>query len=103
MYRCLDCGALFERPDVWYDDPSPAGVALTSGAYEYQQCPKCGSGNFNEAGECAICGDYIAEGVLCEGCRETLKVKLTDLAVDLGLTTSEMQEAIADVLDELED
>lgn len=51
MYICKDCQRLFEEPHVEYDDPSPGGVSLVSGAYAYNYCPYCGSDRITEAYE----------------------------------------------------
>lgn len=48
MYKCNDCNHIFEEPIIEYDDPSPSGVSLPSGYYEYRYCPKCGSDDVEE-------------------------------------------------------
>lgn len=51
MYRCTDCGLIFETPDIIYDDPSPSGISLPPGSYEYDVCPKCASDNIQSLPE----------------------------------------------------
>ena len=48
MYKCNNCNHIFEEPIIEYDDPSPSGVSLPSGYYEYWYCPKCGSDDVEE-------------------------------------------------------
>ena len=74
MNICLDCGRVFddEEADVIRDDPSPAGVSLPSGYYEYLCCPDCGSDYYEEAVKCLLCGEYVKEdnaiGDFCKDC-----------------------------------
>lgn len=48
IYKCDNCGAVFEEPDVMVEDPSPAGVGLAPGKYKYYVCPACGSEDIDE-------------------------------------------------------
>lgn len=48
MWYCKDCKREFEEPYVWYDDPSPAGIALVAGYYTYTECPYCRSDDIDE-------------------------------------------------------
>ena len=86
MYRCEDCGRFFEEPVVVHDDPSPSGVSLASGYDIEWYCPQCGSDQVEEAGECASCGEPIADGeVLCEDCMKELKKLLKGVADDMKM------------------
>lgn len=72
MYKCLDCGEIFEEP---------ASVRETHGftdgfAETFYMCPHC-NGDYEEAKQCKECGDWHTEGELydgwCEKClRETI-------------------------------
>ena len=48
MYKCNNCNHIFDEPIIEHDDPSPSGVSLPSGYYEYWYCPKCGSDDVEE-------------------------------------------------------
>ena len=48
MYKCLDCGKLFEEPAVWCEE-------------ELRGCPDCG-GAYGEAHQCVDCQEWYAEG-----------------------------------------
>ena len=47
MYRCNDCGRLFEEPYV-YEEPDVGYAALW--------CPSCHSDDLSEVEECKLCG-----------------------------------------------
>lgn len=64
MYYCIHCGNSFDRADAKNYDPC-------TGLWE-EYCPNCGSEDFEEAEQCAICGewhkvDYLENGV-CDEC-----------------------------------
>ena len=72
MYKCLDCGEVFEEP---------ASVRETHGftdgfAEIFYMCPHC-NGDYEEVHQCKECGEWHAEDELydgwCEKClRETI-------------------------------
>ena len=73
MFKCIDCGNLFEEGEqaVWYEDRGeywgvPCSERMTG-------CPVC-KGDYEEAKECKECGEWhfsdeLTDG-LCENCRE---------------------------------
>lgn len=50
MNRCKQCKEFFYDEDVYVvrDDPSPSGIALPAGYYEYRSCPFCGADDYEE-------------------------------------------------------
>lgn len=60
MYKCLDCGHVFEEPKQYSEDRTPGG-ACEGGSFieHYTGCPLC-SGAYEEAKQCEICGEYFA-------------------------------------------
>ena len=76
MYRCCECGNLFEEGEqaVWYENQ---GECHGRSAMErFDGCPVC-RGDYEEVYQCKECGDWHAEGELydgwCEKClRETI-------------------------------
>lgn len=74
VYRCYECGNIFEIPKTWEEDRSqfwgmPCRERLSG-------CPECG-GSYDEVCECAICGmdhaeDEMYNGI-CEDCIESCK------------------------------
>ena len=51
MFYCQDCKREFEEPFVYYEDPSPSGIALPPGFYKYELCPYCKSDWINEVAD----------------------------------------------------
>lgn len=95
MYICKDCGAWFEEPLVISDDPSPSGVSLPSGCYEYEQCPECGSDDFEEAEMCPRCETYyLGKGRLCDTCTEDFGIALRDVRSQFRLLDEDFEELI---------
>lgn len=76
MYKCLDCGLIFEKPKIYCEDFSPS-CSFEGGKFiaEYSGCPRC-EGAFKEADCCSNCGNidilkkYKNEGFWCENCIE---------------------------------
>ena len=96
MYKCKECGALFEQPKEIYDDPSAAGVSLPSGCYVYEECPDCGSDDFEKAVECDHCGEYHTNDVaLCDDCMKELGIALREIKGRFHLDQDTFEEAIA--------
>lgn len=53
-YICLHCGHHFSCDEIvakYYD--------RATGTYDREECPACGSEDFEEAGHCLKCGDYF--------------------------------------------
>ena len=64
MYRCRECGNVFETPANYSEDKTPGG-AFEGGSFveHYTGCPSCG-GNYEEAKECDGCGEFFCESQL---------------------------------------
>ena len=74
MYKCNDCGLIFEEPSNYSEDRTPGGVSEGGSFIEhYVGCPRCG-GSFDEAEECEECGKYYniyeLEDGICDKCYE---------------------------------
>lgn len=66
MYYCNECKTMFENPGVESEFQGERGHG---GEVEYPVCPNCKSDDFEKAGECAICGEYVEpESDICESC-----------------------------------
>lgn len=77
-YFCADCEHVFDEDDAERhvcrerDDEGRIDVV------EYYACPLCGNEDICEAVECAICGEWYADGELIEDvCEECLKAATT--------------------------
>lgn len=85
---CKDCGYVFDDSDaeVIREDPSPAGISLPTGYYEYPVCPECGSDYLADAEECMFCGDEYDKDELidgaCRDCASSLRDRLSALIND---------------------
>lgn len=76
-YVCLDCNYQFDEPRSYTETHG-----LDTPPYEHMSCcPVCG-GSYDEAVECADCGDLIPEceakqlsngSMLCEACYEAAR------------------------------
>jgi rubredoxin len=60
MYKCLDCGHIFDEPKQYSEDRTPGG-AFDGGSFieHYTGCPFCG-GSFTTAMKCQGCDEYIS-------------------------------------------
>lgn len=77
MYKCYDCGHVFDDDECGtYEERYPYGS--TYATQTFSTCPMCG-GDFGEAKECEICGEYFFEDELEAGyyCDECLKDAVT--------------------------
>ena len=51
LYRCLECGEVFEEPSTYSEDRTPGGVNEGgSFIYHYKGCPVC-EGSYEEIEE----------------------------------------------------
>ena len=66
MFKCLDCGHIFEEPKQYSEDRTPGG-ACEGGSFieHYTGCPVC-SGAYEEAKQCEICGKYFTSDELTD-------------------------------------
>ena len=76
MYRCLNCGNLFEDGEqaTWYENQGECHGSIAMGRFD--GCPVC-RGDYEEVYQCKKCGDWHSEDELydgwCEKClRETI-------------------------------
>ena len=80
MYRCLECGILFEEGEQkTYREC--VGECHGSPAYTvYSGCPICG-GNYEEIEPCRICGGYNLknEDDFCEECQKNVMERFNNL------------------------
>lgn len=99
MYICKECGKVFEEPVVMYDDPSPSGISLSAGAYEYHACPYCESDDVGEAVECPCCGEYhdYDDGIVCKECRDGIAGELDEIRIRNGFTKDDFEQVVAEI------
>ena len=64
MFKCCECGYVFEDPKSWEEDRGEFwGVRCTETMYG---CPKC-CGDYEEAYECKECGEWHFRDELTDG------------------------------------
>ena len=81
MYKCVECGGIFEEPKRYCDDYTPGG-AFEGGSFMsyYNACPYCAS-NYDEAQVCVGCGKYkiikyggfIDGEFYCDNCKNEIE------------------------------
>ena len=74
MYKCVDCGAVFDEPDTWEESRGEYwGFPCTETVCG---CPEC-RGDYEEAFECEECGEWFfkdeLEDELCKECQNKHK------------------------------
>lgn len=92
--KCDICGALIDEKDakVVKEDPSPAGVGLPGGYYEYLVCPLC-EGDLTEVEICHRCQAREAKGSgYCEECECDI-AKQFKIFVDLNMGDEDTVDA----------
>lgn len=66
MYKCDDCGCVFDEPGTYRETVEFISQYDTA-EWEYPCCPRCCSYQFDDVWECKICGEYYHEGeTYCE-------------------------------------
>ena len=97
MYKCLNCGHLFEEGEQLVSIES-IGECHGMKVYEKNQmCPIC-SGDFEEANCCLICEElFIGEDDYCEDCKKSVVEKFSKILKN-NFTTHEIE-----LLDEIFD
>lgn len=86
MYKCCDCGLVFEQPKHYSEDRTPYGGMSEPGFTEhFTGCPSCG-GTYDEAMLCQRCEDtYISTNFsypFCAHCMSDLMNQYNKLIAD---------------------
>ncbi len=75
MYKCLDCGCVFEEPKICCEDLSPScSFEGRTFNHQYYGYPRCEDIDYKEMIECSHCGSLTIKGhsyngqFLCEDC-----------------------------------
>lgn len=99
MYKCRHCGEVFNEEDV--------NVSVTFHPWRYreaeesfEECPNCGSGDFEEAEQCEECGEWFLPDELygdrCEFCLD--KALTIDTAFDYAEDNDDEATLIESIL-----
>lgn len=101
MYKCLNCGATFEKPA---EGPEYIDGIL---AYYYKLCPECRIDDIDELKKCSMCREtYItSEKDRCSTCEERtalwLEEAIGNIQSDTGAERSEVLRALGDWIEKL--
>lgn len=69
MYKCLECGNLFEDGEQAITSEKIGECFGTPVFEEFSSCPLCGEKNYEEAKMCKICDEYHCnESEFCDDC-----------------------------------
>jgi hypothetical protein len=67
MYKCLNCGAVFDYPD--YEDDFTSEYFGRPVTHHISVCPECRSDELDTAERCQLCGEYHSgESDYCADC-----------------------------------
>lgn len=58
MYKCEECGNVFDEPTTYSEDRTPEGGCELGFTERIEGCPYC-EGAFSKAYECEECGEYF--------------------------------------------
>ena len=81
MYKCFECGSVFEEPKKYSEDLTPGGTFEGGNFIKYYTaCPQCG-GDYDNAIECDYCGEFAFlkygehkdGGFCCQGCLDDME------------------------------
>lgn len=101
MYICKECGEIFDEPVITRDDPSPDGVSLSAGYYEYESCPYCDSTNIDYAVQCASCGEYMDDSkgseILCDSCLEDVTMTIEHIMREHNLSEDDFGQVVNEI------
>lgn len=101
MYKCLDCGEVFDTPKQGSDFKTEYfGKTVT---HYISVCPNCGSDELDTAERCELCGewhsgslDYCAE---CEDIiHEYIDPVIDEIVKTFGYSRSTVIEAIRELI-----
>ena len=76
MYRCEDCGAVFETPLVAESKVEYWGRPTL---LEERLCPMCGYDEFVEVSKCKCCGEEYTEDTVCEKCVADMQNAISEM------------------------
>lgn len=96
MFKCLDCGEIFEEPSVetWNETSEYWGRPVNE-PFTVYTCPSCGSDDLDKLNECPICGGP-AEDDFCADCHKYLEDRLEDITRELKTDYVTVQDLIAE-------
>lgn len=85
MYRCVNCGNLFEEGEQKRIRENMGECHGAPSYIDYYVCPVC-EGDYEEVKPCTVCGSYRhdASRLLCEDCENKVKEEFRKMACNLN-------------------
>lgn len=79
MYKCLDCGHLFEDGEQRTYRENVGECHGSTSFQEFSICPVCG-GDYEEIKPCKICGTYEheCEEEYCDNCKKDVRKRFSE-------------------------
>ncbi len=97
MFKCNDCGCIFEEPEQTREYHG-----LDYGYENQNSCPNCGSTDYEDSVSCDICGDYAWGSCYCDNCKGNAKDMLKiDFGHFAGARMTDLIDLFNESLDEL--
>lgn len=100
MYKCLNCGAVFDYPD--YEDDFTSEYFGRSVTHHISVCPECRSDELDTAERCQLCGEYHSgESDYCADCVDLIKdyfdSVIAEVSERFGYGKDKITEAIKEI------
>lgn len=100
MYKCLNCGAVFDYPD--YEDDFTSEYFGRSVTHHISRCPECRSDELDTAERCQLCGEYHSgESDYCADCVDLIKdyfdSVIAEVSERFGYGKDKITEAIKEI------
>ena len=99
LYRCDDCGAVFDKPRIRYEHHSELAGMPGPKDEEIRVCPVCGSDYIEEGHECVRCLGFTPFGDFCADCLNELDARMEKVQQDMKLDNSEMEAMVIEWLE----
>lgn len=95
MYKCNECGYVFEKPIE-----SREYHGLDYGYESFYVCPNCGETDYNEDHYCTICGEkHFGENDWCEWCLADAIGKLKVMFEEYEAQTEDLIDLFTEALE----
>ena len=88
MYKCRDCGAIFEEPHIRRYESSEYGATVDI------LCTECGGEDLVVVHACNVCGKHTEDELWCSACRTKARAVLNEFAMQFDAKTLELFDAI---------
>lgn len=100
MYKCLNCGAIFDCPD--YEDDFSSEYFGRRVTHHISVCPDCRSDELDTAEKCQLCGEYHSgESDYCADCEDLMHDYFDPVIAEIremfGFDEDRIKEALKEI------